>query len=66
MHLILIIPLCVTVDHGVIYRFNLFVSSGVEGRLIIKPKRTTFQTRLSDLSIEDLTENTLYTKVYNL
>jgi len=31
--------------------------------MILKPKKTTFQARLTDLAVEDLTENTLYTKV---
>ena len=37
---------------------------GLESKTVIKESRTVVQAKLTDLTIEDLTENTLYSKVH--
>ena len=41
----------------------MYFHPDIEGCMILRPKKTILQARLTDLSVEDLTENTLYTKV---
>lgn len=45
---------------------DISCDTGLEGRLAMRPTRTLLQAKLSDLSVEDLTENTLHPKILTI
>ncbi len=47
----------------IVNRTTLSVGSGLDSRAVIRGSRTVIQAKLTDFTIEDLTENTLYSKV---
>ena len=44
-------------------KISMWYFLGLESKTVIKGSRTVVQAKLTDLTIEDLTENTLYSKV---
>ena len=39
---------------------------GLEGMVNVKGMKTTLQARLTDMSVEDITENTLYQRILTI
>jgi len=41
----------------------MFLCLGLEGQVLVKQTNSTFQVRLSDLSLDDRMDNTLHSRV---